>query len=177
MTDERTRKNWEEYGNPDGIRTFALGVALPSWLVNSSNRIILLVLYCVAFGIGLPLLVKKWWGRSKIYTKSGLRHASMGMFFRELKENTTLKKLLEILANASEFLDDLPRRPEDEGALKQLHEVIDSSYSEVFEVPKKVAALGVSSPPCYRVLHLGFPSSGRQGVHSTLLPPPSHSRQ
>lgn len=101
------RRNWEEYGNPDGIRSFALGVALPSWMVSSGNRAILLAMYCVVFGVGLPLLVRQWWGKSKKYTKSGLRHSSMAHFFHELRENSSLKKVLEILAAASEFQEEM----------------------------------------------------------------------
>jgi len=103
LTDERIRKNWEEYGNPDGIRSFALGVALPAWLVSSGNGLFMLALYCLAFGIGLPLLVKTWWSRSKSLTKDGLMHESMALFYREMKESASPKKLMEVLAQASEF--------------------------------------------------------------------------
>lgn len=134
------RKNWEEYGNPDGVRTFALGVALPSWLVNSSNRIILLALYCVAFGVGLPLIVKRWWTTSKEFTKDGIRHASMSMFFREMKENCGMKRIVEMLAGAAEFSMDVKIRPTDETALKELVTKLEgykNPNGENYERPKK----------------------------------------
>lgn len=143
LTDEKIRKNWEEYGNPDGIRTFALGVALPSWLVNSSNRVILLILYCVAFGVGLPLIVKRWWTSSKEFTKDGLRHSSMAMFFRELKENSGVRKITEMLVNATEFSNDLPKRDTDEAALDVLLKTLEEyrdPLGENYERPKKVPA-------------------------------------
>ena len=144
LTDEKIRKNWEEYGNPDGVRTFALGVALPSWLVNSGNRMVLLALYCIAFGVGLPLLVKQWWSKSKKYTKDGLRNSSMTMFFHELKENTSLKKLVEILANASEFAEELPEYPGSQQKTKELVRMLKEDYTDPygdnFELPKKVAS-------------------------------------
>src|SRR5690606_15982937 len=31
LTDEAARKNWEEYGNPDGPGAMSFGIALPSW--------------------------------------------------------------------------------------------------------------------------------------------------
>lgn len=144
LTDEKIRKNWEEYGNPDGIRTFALGVALPSWLVNSSNRVILLVLYCVVFGVGLPLIVKRWWSSSKEFTKDGLRHSSMAMFFRELRENSSMRKILDIISNASEFSIDIPKRSTDEAALNALLKALEEyrdPLGDNYERPKKVKLL------------------------------------
>lgn len=145
LTDEKIRKNWEEYGNPDGIRTFALGVALPSWLVNSSNRIILLALYCIAFGVGLPLIVKRWWTSSKEFTKDGIRHASMTMFFRELKENSSLKKVLELLSNSSEFSVDLPQRESDAESMNNLMLIL-SEYRDMngdrYEKPRTITSTG-----------------------------------
>lgn len=142
LTDEKARKNWEEFGNPDGIRTFALGVALPSWLVNSGNRMIVLALYCIAFGIGLPLLVRQWWSKSKKYTKDGLYHSSMTMFFHELKENSSIKRIVELLANSSEYEEELLKGPEEnddslEKFLAILNDHMDP-YGDYFELPKKV---------------------------------------
>lgn len=33
LTDEDTRENMEEYGNPDGRQELSYGIALPGWLV------------------------------------------------------------------------------------------------------------------------------------------------
>ena len=141
LTDEKIRKNWEEFGNPDGIRSFALGVALPSWLVNSGNRVILLALYCIAFGIGLPLLVKQWWSKSKKYTKDGLRNSSMTMFFHDLKENSSLKRIIEMIACASEFADELPAHVNISQRVKDLVKALETyedPHGDRFELPKKV---------------------------------------
>jgi translocation protein SEC63 len=165
LTDEKMRKNWEEHGNPDGIRTFALGVALPSWLVNSSNRMIVLALYCLAFGIGLPLLVKQWWSKSKHYTKDGLCHSSMSMFFRDLKENSSLKKILEMLANATEFVDEMPKRLNGGSAMEQLLTILDKyndPLGDHFELPKKALFWWFVS------LFVGAESGSCKGICSSL---------
>ncbi|RUS16942.1 DnaJ domain-containing protein, partial [Jimgerdemannia flammicorona] len=39
LTDEDTRKNYEEYGHPDGKQAFSMGIALPKWVVEGSNAI------------------------------------------------------------------------------------------------------------------------------------------
>jgi translocation protein SEC63 len=54
LTDEDTRKNYEEYGHPDGKQSYSMGIALPKWLVEGSNSYITLAFYGLLFGIFLP---------------------------------------------------------------------------------------------------------------------------
>lgn len=61
MTDEDTRKNYEEFGHPDGKQSFTMGVALPKGLVEG-NGFFVLSFYALAFGLGLPYFMV-----SKIY--------------------------------------------------------------------------------------------------------------
>jgi translocation protein SEC63 len=104
LTDETARKNWEEYGNPDGPKGFSLGIALPAWLVGSTgNKALVLLVYALSFGIALPWIVAKTWTRSKMFTRDRIRHTTMGLFFKELKDSTTAKTIVELLACASEF--------------------------------------------------------------------------
>ncbi|ESN99078.1 hypothetical protein HELRODRAFT_188993 [Helobdella robusta] len=39
LTDDEARKNWEEYGNPDGPGATQVGIALPKWIVEKQNSI------------------------------------------------------------------------------------------------------------------------------------------
>lgn len=105
LTDEVSRKNWEEYGNPDGPKSMSLGVALPEWMVASGNSSILMVLYCIAFGIALPFFVKIWWKRSSHLNKAGIRHESMTTFFRQLKEGCSTLKIVEMICQSVEVSD------------------------------------------------------------------------
>ncbi|ETE63504.1 hypothetical protein L345_10733, partial [Ophiophagus hannah] len=40
LTDEESRKNWEEYGSPDGPQATSFGIALPAWIVDQKNSIL-----------------------------------------------------------------------------------------------------------------------------------------
>ena len=40
LLDETARRNWELYGNPDGPGAMSFGIALPSWIVEKENSII-----------------------------------------------------------------------------------------------------------------------------------------
>lgn len=57
LTNEAIRKNWEEFGHPDGRQEVSTGIALPSWIVESKNNIWVLGVYGIVFGGALPMLV------------------------------------------------------------------------------------------------------------------------
>jgi preprotein translocase subunit Sec63 len=56
LTDDDTRKNFEEFGHPDGKQSFTMGVALPKGLVEG-NGFFVLSFYALAFGLGLPYFI------------------------------------------------------------------------------------------------------------------------
>jgi preprotein translocase subunit Sec63 len=57
LTDEVVRKNFLEYGHPDGKQTVQVGLALPPWVVDAHNNIWVLGLYGVVIGGVLPYIV------------------------------------------------------------------------------------------------------------------------
>ena len=57
ITDEDTRRNWEEYGNPDGPMERSYGIALPSWIVSQENKYMVLLVYSVVLLVVIPLVV------------------------------------------------------------------------------------------------------------------------
>lgn len=103
LTDEVSRKNWEEYGNPDGPTTYSLGIALPSWLIDSKNSFWVLALYALGFGILVPFLVSRSWNSSTKYTKDGTLQSTMALFYRELKQRMNMKEIAELIGQAEEF--------------------------------------------------------------------------
>ncbi|KAI8802043.1 Sec63 Brl domain-containing protein [Cladochytrium replicatum] len=103
LTDEDARKNWEEFGHPDGKQSFSLGIALPTWLVESGNRPLVLLIYALVFGVGLPIVVARWWYASSALTKDKILVGTMGRFYAEFKDNSTSKALLDLLTIAEEF--------------------------------------------------------------------------
>ena len=57
LTDEVVRKNYEEYGHPDGKQSVEFGLALPKWVVDAHNNIWVLGAYALVIGGLLPYLV------------------------------------------------------------------------------------------------------------------------
>ncbi|KAF7969129.1 hypothetical protein HWV62_28248 [Athelia sp. TMB] len=95
LTDETIRRNWEEYGNPDG-RTEApsMGIALPQWIIEGKNNIWVLGLYGLVFGGVLPLLVGNWWFGSQQRTKDGVNTRTASAFFKSLNDESTMKDVV-----------------------------------------------------------------------------------
>ena len=98
LTDEVVRQNYEQYGHPDGKQEFSMGIALPKWIVESQNNGYVIALYGILFGIALPYFVGSWWYGSRRITKDGVLTTTAGLYFRELKEDTTFEQMVEILS-------------------------------------------------------------------------------
>ncbi|KAI3642877.1 hypothetical protein MP228_012432 [Amoeboaphelidium protococcarum] len=148
LTDETTRKNWEEWGHPDGRQSisFSYGIALPAWMVSPSGEIYVLIVYALMFGLGLPLLVNKWWSHSKSYSREGILNMTMSVMFQEMKEqDVSFKRLIEILCCAVEFKEFVPWRGEQdmEAVMKVFNLVRDKvkdKTGDKLELPAKYNA-------------------------------------
>jgi hypothetical protein len=57
LTDEVVRKNFLEYGHPDGKQSVEVGLALPAWVVDAHNNIWVLGMYGIVIGGVLPYIV------------------------------------------------------------------------------------------------------------------------
>lgn len=124
LTDEETRKNYEEYGHPDGKQAYALGIALPAWLVEGTNGNWVLLVYGIIFGLGLPYAVGRWWTRSKQYTKDLIENRTMALYFREIRETSTIRDLLEIISSSGEFQTMCAWLPEDNVRVEALAKAV-----------------------------------------------------
>ncbi|KAF3907453.1 hypothetical protein ABW21_db0208389 [Orbilia brochopaga] len=98
LTDEEIRRNYQEYGHPDGKQSYSIGIALPQWTVADGSKYWVLAFYGVMFGIVLPYYVGKWWYGTKRYTKDGVRMETAGRLFKAFEEDCDEKKAVEILS-------------------------------------------------------------------------------
>lgn len=105
LTDDAIRKNFEMFGHPDGRQPMDMGIALPSWVIESQNNIWVLGMYGLVFGIGLPYLVARWWYGTRSRTKDGLVNATAQSFFQHLREDTPPARILALIAISEELQD------------------------------------------------------------------------
>ncbi|KAJ2851360.1 secretory subunit [Coemansia brasiliensis] len=142
LTNPEARENYEKYGNPDGMQTQSMGIALPKLLVEAHTSPFVLMLYGLVFGFVMPFYVGRWWYNSTRYQKDHILNPTMSTFFKNIREHISQRNLIELLTAASEFAeDDLKYRPSEEAALKSLAEKIrriSQVYAyDVFSVSKK----------------------------------------
>ncbi|VDP15244.1 unnamed protein product [Soboliphyme baturini] len=81
LTDEESRKNYEEYGNPDGPGVLRFGIALPSWLISKEYSLLVLGIYGFVLMILLPTAVGIWWYRSIKYSADQVLMDTTQLYF------------------------------------------------------------------------------------------------
>ncbi|XP_073531907.1 translocation protein SEC63 homolog [Phyllobates terribilis] len=126
LTDDESRRNWEEYGNPDGPQATHFGIALPAWIVDQKNSMLVLLVYGLAFMVILPVVVGSWWYKSIRYSGDQIliRTTQIYTYFVYKTRNMDMKRLIMVLAGASEFdpqyNKDASSRPADNVLIPQL---------------------------------------------------------
>jgi len=100
LTNEDIRKNWEEFGHPDGKQDFRMGLAIPPWVVAAQNNIWILMVYGLLFGAGLPYLVGRWWFGSRQRTKDGVENRTAEQFFKAVRDDSGAGEFIAQMAEA-----------------------------------------------------------------------------
>lgn len=103
LTDEVVRKNFEEFGHPDGKQEYGMGIAIPSWVVDSKNKAYVMGVYALVFGLVLPYLIGRWWWSARAYTKDSILNETASVYFREIKEDATFADIVAIISSAIEL--------------------------------------------------------------------------
>uniref|UniRef100_A0A3B5A6W5 Translocation protein SEC63 homolog n=1 Tax=Stegastes partitus TaxID=144197 RepID=A0A3B5A6W5_9TELE len=105
LTNELSRTNWETYGNPDGPGATSFGIALPAWIVDQKNSMLVLLVYGLAFMVILPVVVGTWWYRSIRYSGDQIliNTTQLFMHFMYKTPNMNMKRLAMVLTAAFEF--------------------------------------------------------------------------
>ncbi|KAH9172135.1 Sec63 Brl domain-containing protein [Lactarius sanguifluus] len=125
LTDETIRKNYEDYGHPDGRQEITMGIALPPWIVEAHNNVWVLSFYGVIFGVGLPALVGNWWFGSRSKTKDGVFTQTATNFWKALTETSDVDDVVSALSSATEWETMAPKSSASSDALRALEKSIE----------------------------------------------------
>lgn len=128
LTDEKTRDNYEKYGNPDGYHGTSVTIGLPSFLTAKENELGILVVYFVLLIVVIPLVVGLWWRKSSKYLEDGIMQGTAYRFWRQLQENTAAKYIPGILASALEYQELLPRKNFQAADLDRLFKAVQEHF-------------------------------------------------
>jgi translocation protein SEC63 len=157
LTDETIRRNWEQYGHPDGRQEFSMGIAIPKGFVEGKNRYYVLAFYGVVFGGLLPGLVGRWWFGSRQKTKDGINAKSAAVFFKNLKEDSGVEDVVGTLGKAYAFERSRKKGSklgkEEKAELARLEKEIEGDTSLVARQWKAVKSF-VNSGEAYKALVL-----------------------
>lgn len=67
LTDETAKENWKKYGDPDGKQNLEVSIGLPTLLLDTANRNVILLFYLFIMVIVIPLAVYKYYSDSSKY--------------------------------------------------------------------------------------------------------------
>lgn len=141
LTDEETRKNWEEYGNPDGPGAMQFGIALPKWIIEGKNSYIVLGIYVLAFMIIMPIVVGVWWYKSIRYTGDQVLIRTTQLYFHCMMKSPQiiLKRAIMILGSSLEYEKsnnpEIVERPTDNVEMPALMRELPDLQEKIREAP------------------------------------------
>lgn len=142
LTDETARKNWEEYGNPDGPGAMSFGIALPSWIVEKENSVFVLLVYVLLLMIALPIGVGIWWSNSSKYGggfKVLMDTSQLYYFYIHKTPSMILRRVLMVIAASFEFHreqnSEIVERPSDNHEIPQLIKEMPNAFPNNKEAP------------------------------------------
>jgi len=124
LTDPAIKEKWEKYGNPDGPQGFSVGIALPSFLVDTQNSLLVLGIYILFLVIIFPTVAICYWSRQKELAHNQVNVKSMTLFYHFMKDSMRFKKLVPIMCLAAEYVQDIKVRKSDELVLKKLQSLV-----------------------------------------------------
>lgn len=121
LTDETAKENWEKYGNPDGKQSMAVSIGLPSWLLDTNNRNLVLISYLIIMVGVIPYCVWRYYSKSSMYGEKDVMYDSYSWYHHTLGENTLIKSLPEFFSGSAEFRQrNLPKGEKEKEEIGQI---------------------------------------------------------
>jgi translocation protein SEC63 len=103
LTDEVAKENYRKYGNPDGKQSLAVSIGLPSFLLDTTNRNLVLLAYLIIMVGVIPFSVYKYYSDSSKFGEKDVMYDTYSWYHHTLGEHTLLKNLPETFAGSAEF--------------------------------------------------------------------------
>lgn len=103
LTDPVAKENFEKFGNPDGKQSLEVSIGLPSWLLDSDNRNIVLMVYLITMVGIIPFAVWKYYSNSSKFGEKDVMYDTYSWYHHSLDDTTLVKSLPETFAGSAEF--------------------------------------------------------------------------
>ena len=116
-----------------------MGIALPKWIVEGPNRNFVLAGYGAMFGLGLPLLVGRWWFGNREKTKDGVNARSAAAYFKSITDESGMDDVVGSLGKSFEW--ERPLKTTQAEELAELEKKIKEQLGAKWDSLKKSAEI------------------------------------
>lgn len=141
-----------------------MGIALPSWIVESKNNIWVLGLYAILIGGLLPGMVGRWWFGSKGKTKDGIKVSTAEGFWKGVEEASGISDIVRVVGSAFRY----ELQSKNTTDLSKIEEEIEKKVGKDWNETKK-AADGEQAAKARRALTLLYAHFLRLDLESKAL--------
>jgi translocation protein SEC63 len=81
LTDDEAKRNWLEYGNPDGKQSLEVSIGLPTFLLDEANHYAILCIYLGVLVVIIPAIVAAWYQYSRKFGENNVMYETYSFFF------------------------------------------------------------------------------------------------
>jgi translocation protein SEC63 len=103
LTDPVAKENYAKYGNPDGKQSLEVSIGLPSFLLQPTNKNLVLISYLIAMVGIIPLCVWIYYSRSSKFGDKDIMYDTYSWYHQTIDEHTVVNALPECYAGSAEF--------------------------------------------------------------------------
>ena len=147
LTNDKSKKNYKLYGNPDGPISMRMSLGLPSFLLNKSYHKFILISFLILICIIAPYKFIAWFNRTNGFESNGLFKSTKNIFKKSTNLNTTLPNLPFILGSSKEF--SLINEPHIKSEFTQINNLYDK-YKNNFKNKEVLENIGYRIPLNYK---------------------------
>ncbi|KRX02064.1 Immunoglobulin E-set [Pseudocohnilembus persalinus] len=138
LTDETKRDICAKYGSPDGPGKMNVAIAMPSFLLDKNNHVIILFVFFLILLVILPTVVYMWYKNYNLFDEYGTLKSNYKIFYQGLNENVLIKNLIQILSLCREFKNITINKQQSED-LTKIMKSLDDEFKIPPTLPKEVA--------------------------------------
>jgi len=124
LTDSVARANWEKFGNPDGTQSSKVGIGLPMFLLEKSNKLMILIIFFSLLIIVVPMTFICYFQQAKNFASNGVMIESLQFLGCWVTESTRVNNCPEMLAACAECRQ-IALRQTDDAHIKRLDCVVE----------------------------------------------------
>lgn len=131
LTDATAKENFEKYGNPDGKQSLQVSIGLPSWLLDTDHRNIVLMAYLIIMVGVIPFCVWRYYTDSSKFGDKDVMYDTYAWYHHNLNEHTLVKSIPEIVAGSAEFRQrNLPHTAEEKAEISKVMNTVRSQMQK-----------------------------------------------